>query len=142
MKGPKPRSKPKAQIRAQLGFQRGGFPINSPLPPCFKRLEIPSLKERESEDCIHRDCTQFKSIEFYKNSIFVICDYNYVSFMFVPFSASSLTLSLFPSSFIYPLALAPISSIYNEQRRRIVWPAVAFILLSCALITAHMTSNY
>ena len=35
-------------------------------------LKNPSLKEKESEDCIHRDSTQIHSTESIKISIFVI----------------------------------------------------------------------
>ena len=70
LKCPKPRSKPKTQVKSQvkvyLDFQGGGFSINKSLPLFIQGLENPSLKEKESEDCIHRDCIQFKSIESIK----------------------------------------------------------------------------
>jgi len=75
LKGPKPTSKSKTQVKVCLDFQGGGCYINRSLPVFIQRLENPSLEEKEPEDYIHRDCTQFKSIEFHKNSIFVICDY-------------------------------------------------------------------
>ena len=63
LKGPKPRSKPKTQVKACLDFGRRGFPINRSPPPLFQRLENPSLRERIRRVCIHRDCNPIESIK-------------------------------------------------------------------------------